>query len=183
MLTNRAPIGDILEDEVYQSMASQLARRYKQHDRTSTQLILQLVYTFSLCETRLQANIQKKGLTLPGLNVLCLLRYFGKHGCPLHELSRLLVVSRANVTGLLDSLVRRGYAERVDHPSDRRIILARITSAGETWLDHYLPAHYAEIQAMTSGLASSEKSTLIQLLAKLRKSIGRSKRIPGHPHG
>jgi DNA-binding MarR family transcriptional regulator len=46
------------------------------------------------------------------------------------QLGERLIVTRATVTGLLDSLERRGFIRRSAHPSDRRSLRVEITPAG-----------------------------------------------------
>jgi MarR family 2-MHQ and catechol resistance regulon transcriptional repressor len=165
----------------YENLRTKYAKRYKGFDTLATQAGYNLVLTWSMGEARLSTKAQERGMTLPGINVLCIINEYGQTGCPLNTLSRLLLVSRANVTGLVDSLVRHGYVSRHDHAKDRRVVLAKITKAGEDFLESYLPTHYGEIKQLFSGLTANEKHLLIQLLTKLRRSSfqhPREKRMP-----
>src|SRR5262249_51771822 len=92
-------------------------------------------------------------------------------GCPLHELSELLLVSRANITGLVDSLEQRGLVSRIPDENDRRVRLASITPAGKQLLEEYLPDHYKMIRRLCSGLSDEEKAALSDLLTKLRRNV------------
>ena len=130
-----------------------------------------MIQTFIAIESRVAARVQGHGLTLPGMNVLGVLCLHEPEGLPLNELSNYLTVSRANVTGLVDNLARKGYVKRVDHPTDRRICLARLTSKGKQWLDGFLPGHFKAIKGILASLKKAEKETLVQLLTKVRKNI------------
>ena len=114
--------------------------------------------------------LQTYGLTLSGLNVLAILRMH-KEGAPLNRLSHLLLVSRANITGVIDSLVRKGLVATSGHATDRRVRLARITPKGETFLNRYYPPHYVEISRIFKGLNTVEKKQIIGLLSKLRHYV------------
>jgi len=80
-------------------------------------------------------------------------------------------VSRANVTGLVDCLERRGLVERAASEEDRRVRLVRMTEAGAGVLEGILPRHYGEMRATLQGLSVKEKSDLGRLLTKLRHGV------------
>lgn len=130
-----------------------------------------LVQTCLMMETRVSLRAHAHGLSLPGLNVLGVLCQHQPDGLPLHELSRYLGVSRANVTGLIDNLVKKGLVRRVDHASDRRSCLAQVTPKGRAWLDGFLPGHFRAIGEILAPLTKSDKSTLLRLLSSVRASL------------
>ncbi len=92
----------------------------------------------------------------------------------MHELGEVLLVSRANVTGLVDSLERKHLVERAVKPGDRRVRFVRITKAGQHLLEQLLPVHYASVRELLKELKSGEKATLNALLTKLRRSVQRA---------
>lgn len=127
-----------------------------------------LIRTFVAIESNSASRVQSAGLTLPGMNVLSTLRLYQAEGLPLHVLSQYLTVTRANVTGLMDHLVRKGFVRRLPHPSDRRIRLAQLTPKGEAWLDVFLPRHFGAVKKILAPLSAAERRTLIRLLDKIR---------------
>jgi MarR family 2-MHQ and catechol resistance regulon transcriptional repressor len=157
--------------EYYKNRVRQHAEQYGESHRRSLELILNLLYTGDVAQTRLARELANHGLSPSGFNVLTILRNFKLRGCPLHELGELLLVSRANITGVVDSLEQRGLVERVADKGDRRVRIARITPAGSALVKSILPSHYAEIRDMCSTLADSEKALVTDLLAKLRRCI------------
>ena len=88
-----------------------------------------------------------------------------------HDISKLLLVSRANVTGLVTSLVRKGLAKREPDRDDRRAWLVKITPKGKSLLEAYLPRLYEEIHRSFSGFKPGEKKELNQLIVKLKGGI------------
>ncbi len=60
----------------------------------------------------------------------------------LHDLGEVLLMTRANVTGLIDHLEEKGLVKRVIDSSDRRARFARITKKGEGLLDEAAPAYF-----------------------------------------
>jgi len=73
---------------------------------------------------------EDKGLTLPQLRVLFILR---RHpGATTNFISQQLGVTVSTVSGLVDKLVRAGLVERLQAPDDRRVIPLRLTPEGES---------------------------------------------------
>ncbi len=61
-----------------------------------------------------------------------ILRTLVKDGpLPSASLSRRLYVTPANITGIVDRLVKRGLVKRVSKEGDRRIVLVALTESGE----------------------------------------------------
>lgn len=83
------------------------------------------------------------------------------------ELAELASVSRATITGLLDSLERDGYVLRQPDPSDRRQMSVRLTPAGEHFMHGILPDHFRIISSLMSPLSENERKTLVLLLNKI----------------
>ncbi len=62
----------------------------------------------------------------------------------LHDLGEVLLMTRANVTGLIDHLEEKGLVKRVIDSSDRRARFARITKKGEGLLDEVAPVFFGQ---------------------------------------
>jgi MarR family 2-MHQ and catechol resistance regulon transcriptional repressor len=92
-------------------------------------------------------------------------------GMQLHDLGALLLVSRANITGLMDHLEEKGYVTRVVDNHDRRARLAQITEKGRALLDEFMPIHYANISRLLRDMSNGEKESLVALLKKMRSSV------------
>ena len=109
------------------------------------------------------------GITLPRFDLLSQLdRAAG--GLTMGELSRRLMVTNGNVTGLIDRLVEEGLVERRPSPSDRRAQLVRLTGAGKAAFDAMIPKHQAFIAQRFAGLTRGELAELHRLLGKLKAS-------------
>jgi len=70
------------------------------------------------------------GLTPPEFHVLWHLRESAEQSAPMNEVSRLLNFSTAGTTKLVDRLCAMDLVERRTSPADRRVILAKLTTAG-----------------------------------------------------
>jgi DNA-binding MarR family transcriptional regulator len=107
-----------------------------------------------------------RGLSTGALDVL------GRLGTAEHELSigdlaRACGVSPRNVTGLVDTLERRGLAERLADQQDRRSVRVAITDAGHDWLESFrLPTNRA-MSAIFAGFAPGELAQLRHLCLRV----------------
>ena len=79
--------------------------------------------------------IKSAGLTMAQYNVLRILRGAGSDGLSCGEIAGRLLRHDPDVTRLMDRLVRRGLAHRIGLRDDRRVVIAKITPAGQTTLD------------------------------------------------
>jgi DNA-binding MarR family transcriptional regulator len=109
-------------------------------------------------------------ITLPRFDLLAQLDY-AKDGLTMGELSRRLMVSNGNVTGLIDRLLTEGLVERQPAPHDRRSQVVRLTPSGRAAFDAMIPAHQAYIAQRFSGLARADLAELHKLLGKLKASF------------
>ncbi len=145
---------------------------HKHFDWIAMEVLLNSNFTYNLLDSVLSHKTREHGLSRAALNVLSILdRSEGKKGCKHYEISKLLLVSRANITGLIDGLIRQGLVERVYDENDRRICIARISKKGEELVASFLPKYYEYATALFSNLSNKEKQQLNALLVKMRSSI------------
>jgi len=83
------------------------------------------------------------------------------------ELADAANVTRATMTGLVDTLERDGYVKREPDPDDRRMMSVRLTVRGEKFLHQFLPGHFKIASAVLSTLSEAERKTLVHLLGKI----------------
>lgn len=111
------------------------------------------------------------GLTEPQFNIMLLLARQGKEGMVLSEIGNKMLVSKANITGLIDRLEREGLVVRENHADDRRARLAKMTEAGLDLLKKVVPLHCEKINTITSALEEEEKKRLVKSLTRLSQAI------------
>lgn len=85
------------------------------------------------------------------------------------ELADAAGVTRATMTGLIDTLERDGYVRREPDPNDRRMMSVLLTARGERFMHELLPGHFKSIAALMSTLSESERKTLVRLLGKVQQ--------------
>lgn len=153
----------------YQKKLQQLDGQWAGLDASSALVVLGILHTYDCMHGVLSAELQKFGLSSSAFNLLTILDKQENQCLALHEIGRLMVTSRANITGLIDSLVKKGLVDRVPHESDRRIKLAKLLPAGHRLLQEVTPIHIRLISQLTSTLTDEERSTFIELMKKLRR--------------
>lgn len=158
-------------EEYYGKGARRYGCRYKNFHWASVEILFNLIYTYDLTATHLARQLSAHELSLSAFNVLMILNRSEGKGHALRELSDLLLVTRANVTGLVDCLVERKLVERFEDKQDRRIRIARITTRGEKLLETILPDYYSMVREIARGLNKDEKIALNKLLTKMRESV------------
>lgn len=92
-------------------------------------------------------------------------------GCPMSQLGELLLVSKANITGLMDNLERKSLVKRADAGYDRRVKLARITPKAVALLRRVVPDHFQEVNRVAGALPVQDRGRLAGMLGKLNRSM------------
>jgi DNA-binding MarR family transcriptional regulator len=103
-------------------------------------------------------------VTLPRFDVMAAL-YRKPDGMLMSEISRFLLVSNGNVTGIVDRLALDGFVARSQRDGDRRTSFVRLTAKGRAAFADMSAAHEGWIDKLLGGVTVREAE---QLSAKLR---------------
>jgi len=103
-------------------------------------------------------------LTLPRFDVMAQLQRQPEGMTP-GALTRALLVTAGNVTGIVDRLVREGLAERRPVPADRRTFVVRLTGRGRRTVEQAIRRHRRDVEAVLAAVPSAE-------LRRLRRALG-----------
>lgn len=155
----------------YRERIRECGSQYPGFDIASTEISINFSYSHDVLQQAANRYMADFGLSKSSLNILMLLRHGPPEGMQLHDLGELLLVSRANITGLIDHLEEKGYVNRIVDQQDRRARFARITNKAEALLDNFMPLHYRNLKILLQDLSEDEKKTLTGLLLKARSSI------------
>ena len=138
-------------------------------DHRALRLWLRLLTCSQLIERHVRSRLRSRfDTTLPRFDLMSQLE---RHpaGLKMGELSRLLMVTGGNVTGIVDQLVKEGLVERLDDASDRRAWRVKLTRAGDKAFAEMARAHEEWVVALLAGLTRKESDALMQLLARLKE--------------
>ena len=109
---------------------------------------------------RLRVNF---GVTLPRFDVLAAL-YRKNDGMLMSELSRYLMVSNGNVTGIIDRLVVDGLIVRAQRKGDRRTSIVRLTDKGVSDFELMAAAHEGWVDELLKEFSSKDAENLSAML-------------------
>ena len=109
-------------------------------------------------------------LTLPQFDVLMQL-HRRPQGMKSRELTRELLVTAGNVTGLVDRLQAMGLVERRPVPEDRRAVRVVLTPRGRRVARRAIPRHRREVESLLSPLPARDLARLRRLLGRLSRSL------------
>jgi DNA-binding MarR family transcriptional regulator len=134
-------------------------------------LWLRMLTTTNLVQAELRKRLRTEfDTTLPRFDLMAQLERHPE-GLRMTELSRRLMVTGGNVTGITDQLENEGLVARDADPSDRRSISVRLTPDGRALFDRMAVAHEQWVVEMFGGLSLDEKSRTHQRLGKLKKHL------------
>ena len=140
--------------------------------KASPRLWLRLLSCSNRIEREVRARLRREfSATLPRFDMMAALER-APDGLSMGELSRHLMVSNGNVTGVADRLVREGLARRWSPPADRRSSRIALTPRGRLDFAAMAKQHKNWIDGLLSGLTAAERETLMALLAKVKISLG-----------
>ena len=149
--------------------------RASEDDHMALRLWLRLLACANLVEGPLRSRLREQfeGASLPRFDLMAQLERHPQ-GLKMRELSRRLMVTGGNVTGLTDKLVAEGLVERRDDPSDGRAYTVLLTAEGRRQFRAMARAHETWIVELFGGLSAPQQATLFELLGELKRSLPRA---------
>ena len=151
-------------------VSSDYVARNPAADPSATELVINVLHTAELLGRRLDQALRAFGLTRGSHNVLQILDGATEALTPT-EVSARLTVTSATVTGLLDTLERRGLARRRPHPDDRRSVLVEITDDGRRLLDALVPDLIEHEKRWAAALNPARREQLLRLLGAVQDQL------------
>ena len=161
-------------------MSEALAIREK-HDGaldggSGVRLWLRLLSCTMAIEKDVQRRLGLKGATLARFDILAAL---DRHceGMTMGALSRALLVSKGNVTQLVQRLAKDGLVGITPSPEDRRASIVRLTPQGRAEFAGLAAAHHDWVEALLAGMDAAERESLYSALGALKRSIAKGQSL------
>ena len=155
------------------------ARGHSEHPE-ALRLWLRMLTCTQLVEKQVRTQLREQfDTTLPRFDLMAQLERHPE-GLKMNELSRRMMVTGGNVTGITDQLVAEGVVERMQVDGDRRAYRVRLTARGRTTFDEMARQHEAWIVAAFEALSPREVGSFYKLLGKVKQSQQALK--PPHKH-
>ena len=143
------------------------ARAHAEHP-DELRLWLRLLTCTQLIERQVRTDLREQwGTTLPRFDLMAQLER-EPEGMRMNELSRRMMVTGGNITGITDQLEAEGLVERAGVEGDRRAYLVRLTPKGRQQFNAMAQAHEAWIVDAFASLSARDIQTLHALLGKVK---------------
>ena len=148
-----------------------LEARSLSDDHLSLRLWLRLLACSTDIETEIRRRLRAQfGITLARFDYLAQLH---RHtdGLRMSALSRYLMVTGGNVTGLTDELEKDGLVQRDAEPGDRRSVRVALTPKGRKVFERMASEHEGWVVELFGSVAEAERHQLYDLLGRLRVQL------------
>jgi DNA-binding MarR family transcriptional regulator len=133
-------------------------------------LWIRLLRASRIIESELRERLARQfDTTLPRFDVMAAL-YRTPEGMMMSDLSRFLLVSNGNVTGIVDRLVSEGLVQRARRNGDRRTSIVQLTRAGHEIFRKMASAHERWIAELLAGVTKSDAQQLAAMLKAFRSN-------------
>jgi DNA-binding MarR family transcriptional regulator len=137
-------------------------------------LWLRLLTCTTLIEGEVRSRLRERfDVTLPRFDLMAQLDK-APDGMTLSDVSKRMMVSNGNVTGLVERLVESGHLDRRTSANDRRVQVIRLTRAGRAEFRKMAAEHENWIADIFSDLSPKDVRELMRLLAKTKTSAQKS---------
>lgn len=167
------PTGPHIADPHHLDSESRAHGGHADH-KAELRLWLRLLTCTTMIETEIRRRMRERfDITLPRFDLMAQLER-APQGMTLGELSRRMMVSNGNVTGLVDRLVAEGLLQRRQSDTDRRAHYVSLTDEGHRTFAAMAAEHEDWVADLFADLAPGEVETLMTLLGATKRSVRRS---------
>ena len=133
-------------------------------------LWLRLLTCTNLIEDEIRRRLRERfDVTLPRFDLMAQLDK-APDGMTLSDISKRMMVSNGNVTGLVERLVESGHLDRRTSETDRRVQVIRLTRTGRAEFRKMAAEHELWIASIFADLSAKDVQDLMRLLGKTKVS-------------
>jgi DNA-binding MarR family transcriptional regulator len=135
----------------------------------ATSLWIRFLRFSLISHKKLEAELEKSGLTPPQFYVLATIGYAG--GLPFGEIGAKMMVTVSNLTGIVDRLEEKKVVVRKRDENDRRVVHVVLTDKGAKLYKSTIPLFEKSIAEIFSNLEKPQQKELSVLLRKLNQLL------------
>lgn len=157
-----------------------LESRALPEDHHDLRLWLRMLTCCNLIESEIRSRLRTDyDTTLPRFDLMAqLLR--APEGMKMSELSRHMMVTNGNITGITDQLEKEGMVERMKVATDRRSSIIRLTPKGKKHFQKMAQSHEQWVRSLFSGVSEKTRQQLFDALGEV-KLVAQNTLNPRHP--
>jgi DNA-binding MarR family transcriptional regulator len=145
-------------------------QRYMSDLSTNEKVLMAIVRAAEIFKRTHSVIFRNYGLSFPQYNVLRVLDASRKGMNKISEISRIMLVPGANMTGLAKRLERDGFLIRKSDSNDKRVTILEITLKGKRTLKNVKKEKDRSIELILKGFLDEEKTEFLNKLKKLIKN-------------
>lgn len=163
---------DRVESQPARQLDAETIALDRPHDhRDELRLWLRLLTCTTMIEGEIRQRLRREfDVTLPRFDLMAQLDK-APDGMTLSEISRRMMVSNGNMTGLVERLVASGHITRRASDTDRRAQVISLTALGRAEFRVMATAHEGWIAQMFSGLDPAGVQGLMEFLGRTKRSV------------
>ena len=144
--------------------------RHQSLSKSRLKLWIQLLRASRSIETTIRDRLRREfDETLPRFDVMAAL-YRNRDGMMMSDISRFLMVSNGNVTGIVERLVKNAMAIRSQRQGDRRTWVICLTKSGTKHFENMANAHEMWIDELLQAYDGEEARILNDELSRLTRN-------------
>ena len=133
---------------------------------------IQALFHFSVdLEKSIDQFHTKNGFSRSRYLVLMVLLHEPTQRMAPNEIAQKLNVTRGNMTGIIDHLVKDGYVKKYQDEKDRRQVWIEMTVEGDQYLKKIFPDYFKRLGKMMSVISKDEIESLIRIVRKLHGGV------------
>ncbi len=151
-----------------------LSESYQWADKISNKVIIEMIRINDMLTEVHDRFFSKYDISNARFNVLVILYKGLEQERHLSKIGEQMLVSSANITGLIDGLEKQKLVKRVRNEKDRRKVIAKITDLGKEIIEEIIENYIIWSNNLMGILESEEKKQLLELLKKLEQGIIRT---------
>ena len=156
-----------MENEYLDEIVNRLSEQFPDLDHSMIQAVTVLSGTYHVLLSIIKRVISTHQITPQSMDVLMAIYVTKDQKCTLGEISGRLMVSPANVTGLVDGLLKKGLVRRREHPKDRRKRLTELTPKGLAVIEEFIPRCALFMQTVFASVSQEDKQQLYERLKQI----------------
>ncbi|AEE65727.1 marR family transcriptional regulator [Bordetella pertussis] len=148
-----------------------LETRAAPEDHHALRLWLRMLTCCNLIESEIRSRLRTEfDTTLPRFDLMAQLQRAPK-GMKMGELSRHMMVTNGNITGITDQLEKEGLVVRTKVESDRRSSVLKLTPQGKRTFARMARAHESWVTGMLDDLPEASRHAMYKALGELKLQV------------
>jgi DNA-binding MarR family transcriptional regulator len=143
---------------------------YQSDLNADEKLLMAVVRMAEAFKRSISSTFRKYKLSFPQYNVLRVLDASKNGQSRITNVSRIMLVPGANMTGIAKRLEKSGFITRISDPSDERVTVLKITPKGKNTLAKIENERDQHMLTMLKGFSAEEKHDLLNKVRRLIKN-------------